>query len=148
MPFQPVFLQYVLGSSPFANWAVLTLSLVILYYCFLSIPLMLGMLVFGITCIEITQFVVRNFEMALWKIALIIFLIAWIGQFYGHKIEGKKTIFSKRPTIFTYRSSMATEFYIPKTGNQILNSKKNCNIVISDGFNFMLKARIKHKKRD
>ncbi len=89
------FLQYVLGSSPFANWAVLTLSLVILYYCFLSIPLMLGMLVFGITCIEITQFVVRNFEMALWKIALIIFLIAWIGQFYGHKIEGKKPSFLK-----------------------------------------------------
>ena len=106
------------------------------------------MLVFGITCIEITQFVVRNFEMALWKIALIIFLIAWIGQFYGHKIEGKKPSFLKDLQFLLIGPAWLLSFYIPKTGNQILNSKKNCNIVISDGFNFMLKARIKHKKRD
>jgi uncharacterized membrane protein YGL010W len=30
---------------------------------------------------------------ALYKICLIIFVLAWIGQFIGHKIEGKKPSF-------------------------------------------------------
>jgi len=28
-------------------------------------------------------------------VSLLIFVIAWIGQFYGHKIEGKKPSFLK-----------------------------------------------------
>jgi uncharacterized membrane protein YGL010W len=32
---------------------------------------------------------------ALWKTALGIFVLAWLGQFYGHKIEGKKPSFIK-----------------------------------------------------
>ena len=29
----------------------------------------------------------------LWQTALVIFVLAWIGQFIGHKIEGKKPSF-------------------------------------------------------
>ena len=31
----------------------------------------------------------------LWQTALAIFVVAWIGQFYGHKLEGKKPSFFK-----------------------------------------------------
>jgi len=31
----------------------------------------------------------------LWAVSLGIFALAWIGQFYGHKIEGKKPSFFK-----------------------------------------------------
>jgi uncharacterized membrane protein YGL010W len=30
---------------------------------------------------------------ALWLVCAVIFVIAWIGQFIGHKIEGKKPSF-------------------------------------------------------
>lgn len=30
---------------------------------------------------------------ALWSVCLVIFVLAWIGQFIGHKIEGKKPSF-------------------------------------------------------
>ena len=30
-----------------------------------------------------------------WKICLVVFVAAWIGQFIGHKIEGKKPSFLK-----------------------------------------------------
>jgi uncharacterized membrane protein YGL010W len=33
--------------------------------------------------------------MALWQICVIIFVVAWIFQFIGHKIEGKKPSFFK-----------------------------------------------------
>jgi uncharacterized membrane protein YGL010W len=29
----------------------------------------------------------------LWAISLALFVLAWIGQFYGHKVEGKKPSF-------------------------------------------------------
>ena len=89
------FLVFYFGTSTFANWAVVALLFVIVYYCFLSIPLMLGMLLFSISCIKITQFVTLSLDIALWKFALIVFAGAWIGQFYGHKIEGKKPSFFK-----------------------------------------------------
>ena len=31
----------------------------------------------------------------LWQTAIVIFVVAWIGQFVGHKIEGKKPSFFK-----------------------------------------------------
>jgi len=31
----------------------------------------------------------------LWGICLIIFALAWVGQFWGHKVEGKKPSFLK-----------------------------------------------------
>ena len=30
---------------------------------------------------------------ALWQSSLVVFVLAWIGQFIGHKIEGKKPSF-------------------------------------------------------
>jgi uncharacterized membrane protein YGL010W len=30
---------------------------------------------------------------ALWQVSLAIFFISWVGQFIGHKIEGKKPSF-------------------------------------------------------
>jgi len=30
---------------------------------------------------------------ALWLVCLVIFVLAWVGQFIGHKIEGKKPSF-------------------------------------------------------
>jgi len=33
--------------------------------------------------------------MPVWQFSLIVFVVAWIGQFYGHKLEGKKPSFLK-----------------------------------------------------
>jgi len=31
----------------------------------------------------------------LWVVCIAVFVLAWIGQFYGHKVEGKKPSFLK-----------------------------------------------------
>ena len=36
-----------------------------------------------------------NFATPLWLIGIAVFVGAWIGQFIGHKIEGKKPSFFK-----------------------------------------------------
>ena len=39
--------------------------------------------------------VATQIPLPLWVSSLIIFSVAWIGQFWGHKIEGKKPSFLK-----------------------------------------------------
>jgi uncharacterized membrane protein YGL010W len=88
--------QSVLGDgNPYANWAAVVLVLVLIYYVSLSIPLSIGMMLFGALCLFLANFLARLINMPLWATSLIIFFLAWIGQFYGHKVEGKKPSFFK-----------------------------------------------------
>ena len=88
--------QSVLGwGNPYANWAGVLLVLVLLYYVTLSIPLTIGMALFGLLCLFVIQLIVRADIAPLWMVSLVIFFVAWVGQFYGHKVEGKKPSFLK-----------------------------------------------------
>ncbi len=82
-------------QDAFTNWATLVLLLAIVYYVSLSIPLTIGLVLFAIGCLEAAFFLSNLNLLPLWQIALIIFVLAWIGQFYGHNIEGKKPSFLK-----------------------------------------------------
>lgn len=88
--------QTFLGpGNPYANWAGVALILVIVYYVSLSIPLSIGMMLFGVLCLMAANLIVRLNVAPLWVVCLVIFALAWIGQFYGHKVEGKKPSFLK-----------------------------------------------------
>jgi uncharacterized membrane protein YGL010W len=93
IPSGPV--QFVLGEgNPYANWATITLILVIAYYITLSIWLTIGMALFGLLCIVVIQMIAAT-GLQVWLVSIVVFVVAWIGQFYGHKIEGKKPSFFK-----------------------------------------------------
>lgn len=82
--------------SPLLNFGTLMIVLSMLFYLQLSIPLAIGMLIFS--CLIVGA--IWAYEQAapgleLWVTAIIIFVVAWIGQFIGHKIEGKKPSFFK-----------------------------------------------------
>jgi len=87
--------QSFLGEgNPYANWATLMLVVTLAYYVMLSIPLAIGMMLFAALCLFITQ-VIAGTDIPLWAVSLGIFVTAWIGQFYGHEVEGKKPSFFK-----------------------------------------------------
>lgn len=88
--------QSVLGEgNPYANWATVVLVIATAYYVTLSITLSVGMVLFGIACLMVASMIVRLNVAPLWAVCLGIFVVAWIGQFYGHKVEGKKPSFFK-----------------------------------------------------
>lgn len=88
--------QKFLGEgNPYANWAVVALVLVIIYYVSLSISLSIGMAVFASLCIWLVGILSQLNFAPLWAISIGIFVVAWIGQFYGHGVEGKKPSFFK-----------------------------------------------------
>lgn len=87
--------QSILGEgNPYANWATVVLVLLTVYYITLSIPLTIGMALFGLLCLFMAR-TINDTGAPLWLVSIIIFVVAWIGQFYGHKVEGKKPSFFK-----------------------------------------------------
>ena len=87
--------QFLGRGNPYANWAAVVLILVLIYYVSLSIPLGVGMLLFAVLCLYVARLIMQSDVAPLWLVSIIIFVVAWIGQFYGHKLEGKKPSFLK-----------------------------------------------------
>ena len=77
------------------NWAWIISGLSIMWYFFLSPPLAIGMTVFLIALNYLSIQVQEISSYPTWAIGLGVFAIAWIGQFFGHHIEGKKPSFLK-----------------------------------------------------
>ncbi|HMQ64442.1 MAG TPA: DUF962 domain-containing protein, partial [Flavilitoribacter sp.] len=78
------------------NWAAVLLVLAMIYYFRLSIPLFLGFVLVGAGFLYVVHSIYLAVGAQPGKLAiasLIIFVVAWIGQFIGHKIEGKKPSF-------------------------------------------------------
>ena len=90
--FYSIELPFVISNIQM-NVAFIVLILVTLYYASLSKTIWIGMLLFGLACLGLCYIIARSEIMPLWLFSLIIFAAAWIAQFYGHKVEGKKPSF-------------------------------------------------------
>ena len=88
----PAFVQNI---SPWLNWGTLVMALALLYYVRLSGRLALGMVLVWVAMAAGLRVVSELAVLPLWGICLIIFALAWVGQFWGHKVEGKKPSFLK-----------------------------------------------------
>ena len=85
----------MLNQYPILNHSGFLLVVIAsLYYFFLSIPLFAGMIPVSALMLFAVDFLALV-PLPLWQTATAIFVLAWIGQFYGHKIEGKKPSFLK-----------------------------------------------------
>jgi uncharacterized membrane protein YGL010W len=73
--------------TPLAAYA--TIALAVAFYAGLSLPIAVGMLlVSALMVLSLTQL-----GSHVLTIAVIVFVVAWIGQFIGHQIEGRKPSF-------------------------------------------------------
>lgn len=86
----PTIFVSILGMGvSLSVWFTLVLSaLVLLFYMQLSTPLFLAMGIFIMICLAVMAVLPWGF-----KVWAGVFIVAWIGQFIGHKIEGKKPSF-------------------------------------------------------
>ena len=75
------------------NWAVVVLIFVLLFYVRLSFAMAVKIAFFSILCLILNFYIGQIFP--LWAFSIGVFIVAWIGQFYGHNIEGKKPSFLK-----------------------------------------------------
>jgi uncharacterized membrane protein YGL010W len=85
----------VRAAMPLANWATLVTLLALVYYALLSVPLALGVLPLLLLMLWSIDALSRNTVAPLWLICVALFILAWVGQFIGHAIEGKRPSFFK-----------------------------------------------------
>jgi uncharacterized membrane protein YGL010W len=100
------------------NVAMVTSVLVFAYYLSLSFSIAVGMLITSmlglIACYFLDGFI------SVWAVSLVVFVVSWIFQFIGHKVEGKKAIISQRRSIFSHWPSVGNECIIHQTRHTIL----------------------------
>jgi uncharacterized membrane protein YGL010W len=89
-------LDFLGRYNGYLNWASFLIAFSVYYYYKLS-PVMsylMLLLIFGMSLliVQLEQWQASGGP-AVWLVCGIIFVIAWIGQFIGHKIEGKKPSF-------------------------------------------------------
>jgi uncharacterized membrane protein YGL010W len=90
------YLSFLGRYNGFLNWASFLIAFSLYYYFTLSPVLsfmmlwVVGLMAYGIVKLE---YWAANGGPAVWLSCLVIFVAAWIGQFIGHKIEGKKPSF-------------------------------------------------------
>jgi uncharacterized membrane protein YGL010W len=80
--------------SPWLNWATLGALASLVYYLLLSPSLAAGAFIGFAVLLGVTHELAR-LPWPLWLTSLVIFVIAWVGQFIGHAIEGKRPSFFK-----------------------------------------------------
>jgi uncharacterized membrane protein YGL010W len=80
--------------SPLLNWGTVLLFAGVLYYLVLSRSLAVGMILFAVLSIAAILWL-DSLPWSLWLVCVILFVVAWIGQFIGHHYEGRRPSFFK-----------------------------------------------------
>lgn len=83
-----------LSAYPVLNWASLACAVALLYYLALSPALAAGMRLAFAGLLALTAGLAR-LPWPLWLTSLAIFVLAWVGQFAGHAVEGRRPSFFK-----------------------------------------------------
>ncbi|MEP6795157.1 MAG: Mpo1-like protein [Saprospiraceae bacterium] len=112
-------IPFFMDRTFFTNWGMVILLLALLYYARLSIIMFAGFLLIGFVMIWAINYLYAwsgyNAGMlALWGV--IIFVTAWIGQFIGHKIEGKKPSFLQDLQFLLIGPAWLLSFIFKKVG--------------------------------
>jgi uncharacterized membrane protein YGL010W len=85
--------QIVADRHAYLNLGVLAVAAALVYYASLSLPLALGALVLLFAMLMSVAAVAEFGIGTLWRVAAILFVLAWVGQFIGHRIEGRRPSF-------------------------------------------------------
>lgn len=80
--------------SPFLNWATVVVAAAVGYYFTMSNSLGVGMLLSMLVLLWLV-YLLDQLPVALWMSCVALFVVAWIGQFVGHAVEGKRPSFFK-----------------------------------------------------
>lgn len=116
VPPGPLVLIPGLKDAALANWSVLLLLFASVYYLRLSVPLFVGMVFISLAMIYgnlVLHKLGSNTHVA---ISFLVFGAAWVGQFLGHKIEGKKPSFLKDLQFLLVGPAWLMHFVFKKIG--------------------------------
>ncbi len=103
--------------SPWLNWATIFVAFCLMFYLSLNFMMFLGMLIQTAVMLYITH----KLDQAgvLLPFCVGVFIISWIFQFIGHKIEGKKPSFFQDLAFLLIGPLWVQRFFYKKMGLNI-----------------------------
>jgi uncharacterized membrane protein YGL010W len=82
------------AGLPFLNWAAVVVLAALVYYFLMSPPLALGIL--PVMALMLGVLALMDLGGApILAVSILIFVVAWIAQFWGHHVEGRRPSFFK-----------------------------------------------------
>ena len=102
--------------EPLLNWGSLLVVVALGFYLRLSFSIFLGMALISTLCLYGNLLILEQGTDTLWQLNAAIFAIAWIFQFVGHKIEGKKPSFFQDIQFLLVGPAWLLHFVYKKTG--------------------------------
>jgi uncharacterized membrane protein YGL010W len=104
-------------TVPYLNWATIFSLGCLIFYISLNFLMFLGMLFLT----SLMCFICQQLEYSgiLLQASIIIFLISWIFQFYGHKVEGKKPSFIQDLAFLLIGPLWVLRFFYSKVGIKV-----------------------------
>jgi uncharacterized membrane protein YGL010W len=104
----------VFSALPYLNWATLFIAACLIFYLSLNVKMFLGMVVqTAVICFICQALYVQG---VLLQFSVVIFVLSWIAQFWGHKIEGKKPSFLQDLVFLLIGPLWVTRFFYKKMG--------------------------------
>lgn len=79
--------------QPFIHLGTLLAIFGVFFFLRLSVPIALGMMVVSFIMLWLVNLTYLQFGANAWMFFVFVFVVSWIGQFIGHKIEGAKPSF-------------------------------------------------------
>ena len=114
-------IPFPVEKALFANWAAVFMGLALIYYIRLSIPMFLGFIIIGGLMLWGNSLIFDAVGRSGGTMALVslgIFAAAWVGQFIGHNIEGKKPSFLEDVQMLLIGPAWLLHFIYRKVGIQ------------------------------
>lgn len=74
------------------NWVWIVMVPVMVFYFRLSRSVFIQMLIFTLACLALITFAAM-LGVSIFYLSIVLFVVLWIMQFIGHKVEGKKPSF-------------------------------------------------------
>lgn len=75
------------------NWALLLVIPALVFYFTLAFSIGLGMTIFTAAAVTLLRTLEQQSLIEIWQLSALVFVVMWVLQFIGHKIEGKKPSF-------------------------------------------------------
>ncbi len=104
-------------SISYLNWATLFVSGCLIFYFTLSFKMFIGMLIQTVVMSYICHLISETGYLIPFCVS--VFIISWIGQFWGHKIEGKKPSFLQDLVFLLIGPLWVTRFLYKKLGIEV-----------------------------
>lgn len=115
-----------LSSLPWLNAGTALIVLSLLFYFSLSVSLAIGMTAMS-ALMAVLIAAIDNSGISLWVLCLTIFVVAWIFQFVGHAVEGKKPSFFKDLQFLLIGPLWVTSFVYDRLGITYRTTKRGSN---------------------